>query len=48
MHPGPMNEGIEIAQDIAHGLSSVIEQQVSNGVSVRMAILYLMTTARAR
>jgi aspartate carbamoyltransferase catalytic subunit len=46
MHPGPMNEGIEIAQDVAHGLSSVIEQQVANGVSVRMAILYLMTTAR--
>ncbi|MGH2609561.1 MAG: aspartate carbamoyltransferase catalytic subunit [Tepidiformaceae bacterium] len=46
MHPGPMNEGIEIAPDIAHGLSSVIEEQVANGVAVRMAILYLMAMAR--
>ncbi len=40
MHPGPMNEGIEIAPDVAHGLTSVIEEQVANGVAVRMAILY--------
>lgn len=46
MHPGPMNEGIEIAPEVAHGVASVIEEQVSNGVSVRMAILYLMATAR--
>ena len=46
MHPGPMNEGIEIAPDVAHGVASVIEEQVSNGVSVRMAILYLMATGR--
>ena len=46
MHPGPMNEGIEIAPNIAHGLSSVIEEQVANGVAVRMAILYLMAMAR--
>jgi len=46
MHPGPMNEGIEIAPEVAHGLSSVIEEQVANGVSVRMAILYLMATGR--
>jgi aspartate carbamoyltransferase catalytic subunit len=46
MHPGPMNEGIEIAPDIAHGMSSVIEEQVSNGVAVRMAVLYLMAAAR--
>jgi aspartate carbamoyltransferase catalytic subunit len=46
MHPGPMNEGIEIAPEIAHGLASVIEEQVSNGVAVRMAILYLMAMAR--
>jgi len=46
MHPGPMNEGIEIAPSIAHGLTSVIEEQVSNGVAVRMALLYLMTIAR--
>ncbi len=48
MHPGPMNEGIEIAPDIAHGLGSVIEEQVTNGVAVRMALLYLITTARAQ
>ena len=46
MHPGPMNEGIEIAPEIAHGVASVIEEQDSNGVAVRMAVLYLMTTAR--
>ncbi len=46
MHPGPMNEGIEIAPDVAHGLASVIEEQVSNGVAVRMAVLYLIVTGR--
>ncbi len=46
MHPGPMNEGIEIAPEIAHGIASVIEEQVANGVSVRMAVLYLMAAAR--
>jgi len=46
MHPGPMNEGIEIAPEVAHGLASVIEEQVANGVAVRMAILYLMATGR--
>jgi len=46
MHPGPMNEGIEIAPDVAHGLTSVIEEQVANGVAVRMAVLYLMATGR--
>ncbi len=46
MHPGPMNEGIEISPEIAHGVGSVIEEQVSNGVAVRMAVLYLMATAR--
>jgi aspartate carbamoyltransferase catalytic subunit len=42
MHPGPMNEGIEIAADVAHGAQSVIQEQVTNGVAVRMALLYLM------
>jgi aspartate carbamoyltransferase catalytic subunit len=46
MHPGPMNEGIEIAPEVAHGLDSVIEEQVANGVAVRMAVLYLMATGR--
>ena len=42
MHPGPMNEGIEIAPGVAHGAQSVIEEQVANGVAVRMALLYLL------
>ena len=42
MHPGPMNEGVEIAPDVAHGGQSVIEEQVTNGVAVRMALLYLL------
>jgi aspartate carbamoyltransferase catalytic subunit len=41
LHPGPMNEGIEISPEVAHGAQSVIEEQVSNGVAVRMALLYL-------
>lgn len=42
MHPGPMNEGIEIAPDVAHGRQSAIHDQVTNGVAVRMALLYLL------
>lgn len=42
LHPGPMNEGVEISADVAHGSRSLIEEQVSNGVAVRMAILYLL------
>lgn len=40
MHPGPMNEGIEISSALAHGGRSVIEEQVAAGVAVRMAVLY--------
>ena len=40
MHPGPMNEGVEIDPDVAHGVQSVIEEQVTNGVAIRMALLY--------
>ncbi len=40
MHPGPMNEGIEISTSLAHGSRSAIEEQVTAGVSVRMAVLY--------
>ena len=48
MHPGPMNEGVEIDPEVAHGARSVIEEQVTNGVAVRMALLYsLITPARA-
>ncbi len=42
MHPGPINEGIEISPALASSLQSVIEEQVTNGVAVRMAILYLL------
>jgi aspartate carbamoyltransferase catalytic subunit len=42
MHPGPMNRGVEIASDVADGPYSVILDQVSNGVAVRMAVLYLL------
>ena len=39
MHPGPMNEGLEISTDIAHGSLSLVENQVENGVAMRMAVL---------
>jgi len=42
MHPGPMNEGVEIAPDVATHPRAVITDQVSNGVAVRMALLYLL------
>ena len=48
MHPGPMNEGVEIAPEVAHGAQSVIEEQVTNGVAVRMALLYLLSGGTAR
>jgi aspartate carbamoyltransferase catalytic subunit len=43
MHPGPMNEGVEISTGVAHGRRSTIEEQVTNGVALRMALLYQMT-----
>ena len=46
MHPGPMNEGVEIAPDVAAGTRSLIEEQVRNGVAVRMALLYLLAGVR--
>jgi aspartate carbamoyltransferase catalytic subunit len=42
LHPGPMNEGVEIAAEVAAGIQSRIEEQVRNGVAVRMALLYLL------
>jgi len=44
MHPGPMNEGVEIAPSVAHGPRSLIAEQVTNGVAVRMALLYLLSS----
>jgi len=46
MHPGPVNEGIELSPAVAHGARSVIEEQVTNGVAVRMALLYLLAKGR--
>jgi aspartate carbamoyltransferase catalytic subunit len=46
MHPGPMNEGVEIAPDVAVAANSVITDQVTNGVAVRMALLYLLAGVR--
>ena len=45
MHPGPINRGVEIAPEVADSFSSVILDQVANGVAVRMAILYLLSGA---
>jgi len=45
MHPGPINRGVEIAPDVADSFSSVILDQVTNGVAVRMAVLYLLAGA---
>jgi aspartate carbamoyltransferase catalytic subunit len=43
MHPGPINRGVEVSADVADSLSSVILDQVTNGVAVRMALLYLLS-----
>jgi len=48
MHPGPMNRGIEISSEIADGGRSLILDQVTNGVAVRMAVLYLLAGGSAR
>ncbi len=45
MHPGPMNRGVEIDSDIADGPQSVILEQVTNGLAVRMAVLFLCSSA---
>ena len=46
MHPGPVNEDVELAAAVARGPQSVIAEQVANGVAVRMALLYLVTGSR--
>jgi len=43
MHPGPMNRGVEIAPEVADGPYSIILDQVTNGVAIRMALLFLLT-----
>lgn len=44
LHPGPMNRGVEISQDIAYDEQSMIQEEVRNGVAIRMALLYLTMT----
>ena len=46
LHPGPINRGVEIASDVADGAASLIMDQVTNGVAVRMAILFLLASRR--
>ena len=47
MHPGPMNRGIEITSNVADGAQSVIDEQVTNGIAVRMAVLYLLAGGKS-
>ncbi|MEZ5991544.1 MAG: aspartate carbamoyltransferase catalytic subunit [Planctomycetota bacterium] len=48
MHPGPINRGIEISQEVADGKNSVVLRQVANGLAVRMAVLVLVQSAKER
>jgi aspartate carbamoyltransferase catalytic subunit len=48
MHPGPINRGLEMESEVADGQNSVILQQVTNGVAVRMAVLFLVNQAAAQ
>ena len=47
MHPGPLNRGVEIMSEIADGPRSVILEQVTNGLAVRMAVMYLLAGKKA-
>ncbi len=46
MHPGPINRGVEMSSEVADGANSVILEQVTNGIAVRMAVLYLVSHTR--
>ncbi len=48
MHPGPINRGVEIASEVADGKNSVILEQVTNGIAVRMAVLFLVSQANEK
>lgn len=48
MHPGPINRGIELSQDVADGKYSVILDQVTNGVAIRMAVLFLLNSIKTK
>ncbi|MEJ2614535.1 MAG: hypothetical protein P8Z35_06240 [Ignavibacteriaceae bacterium] len=44
LHPGPINRGVELSSEVADGLHQIILKQVTNGVAIRMAVLYLLGT----
>ncbi len=46
LHPGPINRGVELSSGVADGLNQIILQQVTNGVAIRMAVLYLLGTSK--
>jgi aspartate carbamoyltransferase catalytic subunit len=46
MHPGPINRGVEIDEDVAYGPRSVILEQVTNGIAVRMAVMAMIIRNR--
>jgi len=48
MHPGPINRGIEISSEVADGANSVVLEQVTNGIAVRMAVLYWLSQAKEK
>jgi len=48
MHPGPINRGVEMSAEVADGANSVILEQVTNGIAVRMAVLYLVAHAKTK
>jgi len=48
MHPGPINRGVEMSSEVADGANSVILEQVTNGIAVRMAVLYLVSHAKVQ
>jgi aspartate carbamoyltransferase catalytic subunit len=48
MHPGPINRGLEMESEVADGQNSAILQQVTNGLAVRMAVLFLVNQAAAQ
>jgi aspartate carbamoyltransferase catalytic subunit len=47
MHPGPINRGVEIASDVADGPQSVILEQVTHGIAVRMAVMSMTMAAQS-
>ena len=47
LHPGPMNRGVEISPEVADGTQSCVLEQVTNGIAVRMALLFLLMSGTA-